>query len=183
MADGARQSSLEVLRDLLATGVSVYPLAASASFGYWSELAASASSYYGDLLEGLITAVRNPGDGGAVAADLAMRLKRHLEQAGEITERTILEFNQRLESRLRKPIESAAAAGGTGDERIIGMLRSIVDVAMNEVWKLETPDARPDLHTLRQEVERLLGEIRRLDPGVAAAPPSAPSSVSGPSNS
>jgi hypothetical protein len=183
MPNGARQGPFDVLRDLLTTGVSVYPLAASASFGYWSELAASASSYYGDLLEGLMTALRNPGDGGAVAADLAMRLRRHLEQAGEITERAILEFNQRLEARLRKPMESAAATGGTGDEHIIGLLRSIVDVAMSEVWKLESPDARPDFHTLRQEVERLLGEIRRLEPGVVAAPPAASGTGSGPARS
>lgn len=180
VADRTRQSYSEILRELLVSGASAYPLAVSASVAYWSELAASASSYYGDVLEVLIAALRNPRHGGAILADLAPRFKKHLVQLGDITERTVLELNARLEAGLRRPPDAASTPGGAGDEHIADILRGIADVAMKQAWTLQESQARPDLHALGEELERLLREIRGLEREAATARPDSGSSASTP---
>lgn len=163
MTDSAKPNYLEGLRDLLATGACMYPLALTAGVSYWSELAAGASSYYADAIESLFVALRNPQQGPTALADLATRFKSYLERSGDITERAILDFNQRLEASRRKPRNITSAAAGASDEPLAGMLRSIADAAMKETWKLQEPGARPDVRALRQELERLLEETRRLE--------------------
>ena len=152
----------DALCDLFLSGMDLYPMAARAGFAYWSELACTAASCYGDVVEAMMMAVRDPRDKDAIAARLATSARAYLAQTGDISERAILGFHQRLNSRLggRDP-SSSPAASDVGDEQLIGTLRGVADAALNEAWKFESPDRRPDLEAVRRRIESALEEIRR----------------------
>ena len=163
MAEVGRSTYPDVLRDLFATGMSAYPAAVNAMVGYWSEMLANASSYSAEVVQSMIAAVQSPGHGSAILTDLATRLKAHLQRSGDITERTILEFNQRLEAILRgAPVGAPAGPRGGGD-RALGALRSVATLAATEAWTIDESHGAPDLRVLRHELEALLSEICRLE--------------------
>jgi hypothetical protein len=112
VAEPARPSPAEDLRDLLVGLAAVYPAALYAGTVYWSDLATGAARYQADLLEGMLKAIRSPGQGDAILNDLRDSLKRFLETPGDSAQRAILGFNERFEAIRRKP-PSAAAPGAS----------------------------------------------------------------------
>ena len=112
MTDGSRQTFQDVARELTAGWASMYPAALSSGVSYWAEVAAVASSYYGDVMQGLIAVVQNPSASDAILTDLVTRFKGYLAQSGDLAERTLLDFNRRLETTARPspPAASPIAA-------------------------------------------------------------------------
>jgi hypothetical protein len=158
--------------DLVSAGAAAYPLALASGVAFWSELAASASSYYADVVQGYIAGLRRPEQGAQILADLAARCKLYLQRSGDATERAILDFNERLAAVLRQRSEPASGGGQPLNEPVVALLRDVVNTVMKESWKAQEPGARVDLQALRRDVERLLEEIRRVE-----AAPSSPESA------
>jgi len=150
------------LCDLVMSGMKLYPMVVGAGLAYWSELAGTAASCYGDAVEALVMALRDPLDRDAAAAKLATSARRYLLRTGDISEMAILDLHGRLKSRMVRPgAVSPLGTSETGGERIVGALRSVADAALNEAWKFESPEARPDLEGVRRSLERALEELRR----------------------
>jgi hypothetical protein len=179
--DGQRRGSLDALCDLMVSSMSMYPLAAGAGFAYWAELAATATSYYGDVVEGVARALCNPRDRDAVASELALRARKHMAHAGDVTERAILEFNQRLECPwYPREGERGLHVDRPANEDLIGSLRGVINAAMHETSRFGSPGARPDLDVVKQRIERLLEEEIRRAQSAGVPPPSGFASASGP---
>jgi hypothetical protein len=148
MVERSRQDPACDVMDLFVTAAAAYPYAAASVVGYWAEVVASASTYHADVVEACVEAWRRPAEAGAALSGLAARFKEHAARCGDITERAVLEFNQRLEAALRPAATSRAAAG----------------------------DSPHDLASLRQDVEKLLDALRRLEHDPGGARPDAPPS-------
>src|SRR5262245_26933714 len=118
MVDAGRAGAQTGWRDLFVAGLSLYPIAVDAGLKYWAELAASASSYHADVIQGGLAVLARPQCLGAVLDDLAGQFRQHLERWGESAERTMLEFNQRLEVALRSPAAHSAAPAPQDDRQV-----------------------------------------------------------------
>ena len=182
MIDGQRRGSLDALCDLMVSSMSLYPMAAGAGFAYWAELAATATNYYGDVVEGLARALCNPRDRDAVASDLALRARKHMAHAGDITERAILDLNQRLECPWypREGGERGPRVDSPADEDLLGSLRGVINTAVHEMSRFGSPGARPDLDAVKQRIQQMLDEEVRRAQSAEAAPPSGFASGPGP---
>jgi hypothetical protein len=161
VTDGSRQTFQDVARELTAGWASMYPAALSSGVSYWAEVAAVASSYYGDVMQGLIAVVQNPSASDAILTDLVTRFKGYLTQSGDLAERTLLDFNRRLETTARPSPPAASPIAAAGDPGALSLLQRIADLGMKEVWKAGS-STTTDLHAVTRELEQLLVALKHL---------------------
>ena len=174
MTTTARHSDRDEWCDMWAGAVGAYPTAFRVGIGYWSELASNASSYYADVLESLIAVWRHPEQAKAVLGDVQRGFREFLERSGETTERAVLDFNERFTATFRQSADRAPAAREAGAQHVIGTLRDLADLVSAEALKFQESQALPDLRAVREQVERLLRELRSVEsdrPREPSAPP------------
>jgi hypothetical protein len=172
LASHAKPTYSEVMRGLMAGWVNVGPLALGAGMAFWAEVIANASNYHADVFAGLVSAVRDARRADDILADLATGFKGYLQRSGDIAERTVLDFNHRLESSVRQAPDSMAGSGpARGDlgEPMNAVLRGIAELGMQGFWKLQESGA-VDLARITQDLERLLGELGRLQRSQPSSP-------------
>jgi hypothetical protein len=161
MTDQSRPACPDVARDLMTGWATAYASALNIGVTYWAETAAAASSYSADVVQALLLALRRPSDSRVILNDLAARLKDHLVQSGDLAERSLLEFNRRLETGLRGvPAATPDAGGGTADG-VSAVWRSLADLGAKEARDVEASRAT-DVAAVTRELERLLEELKRL---------------------
>jgi hypothetical protein len=165
VAEGGGPSYLKALGDLLATGATVYPAAINAAVTYWSEMASQTSRYCADLSQTMIAAAQHPRQSGAIVRDLAVLFKKYLERSGDLTERSIIEFNQRLEGAGRDVERPGPPPGGASAEPLADTLRRVAALATTEAWRVHE-GREADLRKFRGDLEGLLGQL----PGPESVP-------------
>ena len=170
MASDRKPGEQDEWRSTLAGIVAVYPAAFRVGIGYWSELAGHASSCYIDLLESLVSACREPGRSPQALGDANRAVREFLQRYGEATERAILDFNERFTERFRSSFQRATAAPEARAVPVSERLRDLADQVSIEVLQLQESRNPADLRSARDQLERLLQQLRAAESATPRGP-------------